>query len=100
MTLHPFDVRYVYYFQIRLALIEENLAPRINIEEPAPRPVRSSSAIARKDHARLGSGRVFESRPPTTNNTSDPITAPINIMRNLRPMNQLPEVDLRSRRKS
>jgi hypothetical protein len=100
MTLHPFDVRYVYYFQIRLELIEENLAARINIEKPAPRPVRSSSAIARKDHARLGSDRVFESRPPTTNNTSDPTIAPINIMRNSRHGNQLPEADLISRWKS
>jgi hypothetical protein len=33
-------------------MIEVTLASRLNIEKPAPRLMRSSSAIARKDHAR------------------------------------------------
>jgi hypothetical protein len=82
-------------FQMYLGLIERSLATRPNILMPRPMLIRSSSVIAREDHARPGSPGVFKLRPPITNNISGPTTTPINIMRNLRLWSQLPEAALR-----
>jgi hypothetical protein len=43
---------HLHHFQMYFGLIEGTLASRLNIKKPAPRLIRSSSAIARKDHAR------------------------------------------------
>jgi hypothetical protein len=65
-NVHP------HHFQMYFGLIEGTLASRLNIEKPAPRLMRSSAAITRKDHASPVFDSVPESRSPTTNNTSHP----------------------------